>query len=249
MKKPLPTMPLVERTWHCTQNDTSYLYRTWSMGEQGILVQVRDEDTVRHDRIDAIMQIVNACVLQPADFDARKTPTYIVESLFLRMYALSMGEIHNLKMKCTNEVDREGVLHECGGQIEFNIPLNDIPIMEYPDHKNVIELPGGYSMKMRYPCMAMSDEKAPKDVDASWIISQFMDCISNEDGEVWLREDYTSEELHTFIKDLGGDVQEPILKDFFLSAPHILWNAETQTCSKCGYEHNYEIRNLNHVFR
>lgn len=250
MKKPLPTMPLAQRSWHCAQNDTEYVYRTWTMAEQEILVQVREEETDRKDRIDSIIQVVQNCVEKPEDFDARTTPTFIIESLFLRIYAISMGESHHLNMRCTNAIDKDGTLHECGNKIEFDIPLvQAADVKVYDNHKNIIPLPGGYNLKMRYPCLSMADEKPPKDVDASWIISRFLECIFNDDGEVWDAADYTSEEMREFMRSLGGDIQQPIMEDFFLSAPHIYWKMEPVKCAKCGFEHNYEIRNLNHVFR
>lgn len=245
MKKPLPSIPLRHRTWHCDATNTDFTYRTWTLGEQSLLLEVQDEETNVTDWMDTLIQVIEACVIKPENVDLRNVPMFVVESLFLRIYSASVNSVHTMGFICQNKVEDEKV---CGSRVQFDVPIDELQIKTSENHSDTINLEGGYHIKMKYANYAMRDVKPPAKVTAEWVISQFLETIYTDDGEVWDLKEYTSEELAEFVAGLGTECQSQILNDFFHGTPKIYWEAG-KTCPGCGYKHKLVINGIRQLFQ
>ncbi|CAM0012201.1 baseplate hub [Vibrio phage K397] len=240
----LPVIPRTERRWYCDYLDKTLTIQAFHIGLQTVLLQTSDPKTPANERSDAMRQVVGGCVKEDIDIDA--LPTFVIELIFVQARMISVGEVVELYYNCTNEVEVDGVKTECGGKVSLSIDLSDITMKTYDNHKRDIELGGGWTMRLRYPCLSMVAD----DLDvmkAEDLICNFFDCVYNEE-EVVKRDDYSREDLRLWVADLGTNIQLSVMENFFKTMPHI-WYTDTVACESCGHKHEVKFKSINSLFK
>jgi hypothetical protein len=135
-------------------------FRAFTVAEQKILLQTKEEigdkePTTGHnpDTILAVSQIIENCTLGKINPD--ELCTFDLEDLFLRLRSKSVGEKFNVRY-AEHYVDEEG--RPQTNFINIHINLDEVKVIENPDHKNTINVTDDIGVIMRYPTFKMLSE-------------------------------------------------------------------------------------------
>lgn len=237
----LPSIPRTHKTLNTPYFDKPIKYQAFDVGLQSILLQVSDKDTPLSDRVDALTQVIDSCILND-DLDCSKLPHYVVELLFVKMRCISIGEDLNIIYTCKHK-DENG--KECGKQLNVTYDLDQFTIAgEVPDP--VIDAGAGFKLHLRAPSMGeIAGLANSKDKDPDGAVVAFVDYVTNGD-DVWEISKYPEAERIAWAKTLGMDVKLKVIK-FLSNMPHIELKHK-EVCGSCGHEHDITITSLQEVF-
>lgn len=222
-------------------------FRPFLVKEQKILLMAMESADTKSIQ-NAVVDILNACILTP-DFPLYELPIIDVEYLFLNLRARSVSEIVENKYRCNNEIENEdGTKKNCGNTIETKINLTEIvPIVEKEVNPEV-QLTDKISVKMRYPSFSIiKDSTETKDI-SKMTMDLIASCIEYiYDGEqFYYANETTLEEMVQFIEMLSQDQFEK-MEDFFNNMPKLKKKIELK-CSKCGFNHDFDMEGLQSFF-
>ncbi len=240
-------LPIIPRARRSTNIDEvgEITYTAFPMGINELLLESALDTTDTKSMLDTIEQVMES-VLQPG-VDVKSLPYHVIEFLFVKSRALSMGSSIPVNYTCENIVGGE----TCGNTMEAVIDLDEVHIHRDEDFTDIIELGGGWSMKMRYATIKTTQEASEiasrEKQSITDIVSFYMESVFNEDGEVIERDSLSDEDLHNWLVELGVDVHMRIVERFYSKLPYILFEHEVK-CSECGKVHKVEHRGLNQLF-
>ena len=190
-------------------------YRPFLVKEEKILIMALEtEDMKQISR--AVIDILNACILSRG-VKVKDLSTFDIEYLFLNIRAKSVGEEVEVNVTCPD--DGETV-------IQTAILIDDIKVLDNPDHSDVIKLDDNLSVQMIYPSMSqfiennfeLNEEK--NNVDKSLdIITSCIGQVFNED-ESWSGSDCTKKELKDFVDSMNTK-QFKLVEQFFDTMPKL----------------------------
>ncbi len=264
----LPSLPRTERTLKSQFWPTVIKYRAFTAGQQTSLLQVADPNTPDDERIATMESLFSSCVDAGVPFS--KLPIGVVEEVFLRMRCISIGEVMKIRYKCNNQIKVPSVdpdypgdnLEACGQELVVPIPLDKVAARGVEGFTECFDLPGGYHIKMRQP--SFSDAGVlQKVVSIEESIATFIDCLYDDDGQVWRFDDpnepgidpqvavdrkKTRDEFVQWVGDnLETDIIQKIKDDFFSKIPRIHFETKIK-CPGCGKEHKIEFNSLEEIF-
>ncbi len=192
-------------------------YRPFLVKEEKILImalETEDMKQISH----AVVDILNACILSRG-VKVKDLSTFDIEYLFLNIRAKSVGEEVEVNVTCPD--DGETV-------IQTAINIDDIKVLENPDHTDIIKLDDDLSVQMTYPSMQQfiqnnfefTNEKGGSDVDKSLeVITSCIGQVFNED-ESWSSSDCTKKELKDFVDSMNTK-QFKLVEQFFDTMPKL----------------------------
>jgi hypothetical protein len=217
-------------------------YRPFLVKEQKNLlmaIESDDQESIQEN----IKQILRNCTLTE-DIDIDDLPVIDIEYYFINLRAKSVGEVIENKYRCEAIVDDK----KCNNVMETTINLLDIKVDGLVKDNDVIQLNDKISVKMRYPKFSVL--KSVKDMNKMADIAMKMVAESIEyiyDGEqFYYSREATEKELLEFVESLNQKQFEKIEK-FFDSLPKLQRKVQ-MTCSKCGFQHNFDIEGLENFF-
>jgi len=123
------------------------LFRTMVVREEKLLLMAKvSEDP--SDILQSIKQVVNNCCLDPK-FDVNKTPLFVLEYIFIKLRAFSIGDI----------IDVSYLDYDDDKQYDFKIDLKDVEI-KFPENIDPkIEITKTSGIVMDYPTADVYDDK------------------------------------------------------------------------------------------
>jgi len=203
-------------------------------------VESNDSATIQN----SINDIINVCTMSEK-FDINEIPIIDIEYYFLNLRAKSVSEVVESKYRCTNEIE-EG--KQCGNTIETKINLTEIK----PEADEIVDpeikITDSIIVKMRYPVYGiMKDSLEAKNV-TEMTFKLIASCIEYiYDGEQFYYANETpEEELLEFVESLNQQQFER-MEHFFNNMPKMKKRIEAK-CSKCGYEHSFDVEGLESFF-
>ena len=188
-------------------------YRPFLVKEEKILVIAMESNNIK-EIATAVKQVLNNCILTRG-IKLEKLSTFDIEYLFLNVRGKSVGETVDIKVTCPD--DGETV-------VDATVALDDIKLLEDPEHTTEIKLDEKISMKMKYPSLnefiKENFELEKVGFDQSFeMIASCVDIIYN-DEETWNSSDFSRKELISFLEQLGSK-QFKELEKFFATMPRL----------------------------
>jgi len=185
-------------------------FRPFLVKEQKLLMMAQESKN-ESEITNAISNIIHSCT--DGVVDAKTSPLFDVEYVFLQLRAKSVGETAELKVKCPD--DNETF-------VDVKVSLIDVSVQMTEDHKNVIDITDSIKIVMKYPVLNdmknVSDRK--KEVDN--VFSLLKTCIHEiHDGDtIHSKIDMTEKDIEEFIDSLNT-AQFEALMDFFKTMPKL----------------------------
>lgn len=221
-------------------------YRAFTVKEEKLFLMANeseDVDTV----IDSIKQVLNNCIITKG-IDVEELPLFDIEYLFLKLRAVSVGEVVNLRYKCNNILPKLDDEEEkkCNHIVEIDLNLNEITSDSIKIDK-MIQITDTMGVAMKYPTFdLLKDFDANQEVDS--IIKMTVKCIDYiyDKDNIYYAKDAKEEELVDFVESMQSKDLEKI-KDFFGSMPKLKKQLDFK-CVKCGYEEKIELEGIQSFF-
>lgn len=217
-------------------------YRPFLVKEQKALLMAMesgDAPTIQHN----VREILKVCTLTEG-FDIDKTPILDVEYYFINLRAKSVGEIAESKYRCNNEVDDK----TCGNSMESKVNLTEIKPQIAEDVSPEIKLTDKLIIKMKYPEFGLVKDTMLLDniADVTFnMIAKSVEYIF--DGEqFYYAHETPTEEMLDFIEHLNQEQFEKI-EHFFNNMPKLNHRVNMK-CSKCGFDHSFDVEGLENFF-
>jgi hypothetical protein len=217
-------------------------YRPFLVKEQKSLLMAMesgDAPTIQHN----VREILKVCTLSD-DFDVDTTPILDVEYYFINLRAKSVGEIAESKYRCNNDVDGK----PCGNSMESKVNLMEIKPEFVEGVSSEIKLNNKLIIKMKYPEFGLVKDTIEYDniADVTFnMIAKSVEYIF--DGEQFYYANETPpEEMLEFIENLNQEQFEKI-EHFFNNMPKLNHRVNMK-CSKCGFDHSFDVEGLENFF-
>jgi hypothetical protein len=221
-------------------------YRAFTVKEEKLFLMANESEEV-DTVIDSIKQVLNNCIMTKG-INVEELPLFDIEYLFLKLRAVSVGEVVNLRYKCNNILPKlEGEDEKkCNHIVEIDLNLNEITPESVKIDKT-IQITDTMGVTMKYPTFDLLKEfDANQEVDS--IVKMTVKCIDfiYDKDNVYYAKDAKEEELIDFVESMQSKDLEKV-KDFFSSMPKLKKNLDFK-CIKCGYEEKIELEGIQSFF-
>ena len=221
-------------------------YRAFTVKEEKLFLMANESEEV-DTVIDSIKQVLNNCIVTKG-IDVEELPLFDIEYLFLKLRAVSVGEIVNLRYKCNNILPKLDDEEEkkCNHVVELDLNLNEITSESVKVNKK-IEITDQMGISMKFPTFDLLKEfDATDEVDS--IIKMTVNCIDfiYDKDNIYYAKDASEQELIEFVESMQTKDLEKI-KDFFSSMPKLKKKLDFK-CVKCGYEEEIELEGIQSFF-
>ena len=227
----LPQLTTPEFTTQLPSTNETIAFRPFLVKEEKVLLMAQ-QGKDQNEILNAVFTILENCIKTPVE--VRKLATFDIEWLFLQLRAKSVGEMLELRVKHTKE--------ECGGFTDVQLNINDIKV-SYPDKTdNIIMMDDNIGIKMKYPSIDMVDPNKFADPSIKDIFELLDKCIINVFDRDKVYNEFTSQELQTFLENLDQKQFNRIV-DYFNNSPKIKHTLEYK-CAKCGEMVKYPLEGL-----
>ena len=185
-------------------------FRPFLVKEQKILMMAQESDN-ETEITDAIAKIIYACT--DGVVDAKNSPLFDVEYVFLQLRAKSVGESADLKIKCP---DDEKTF------VDVNVKLDEISVQMTDDHSNEIKITDAIKIVMKYPVLNDMRNMGGTNKEVDNVFGLLKSCIWEiHDGDtVYNKVDMTAKEIEEFVDNLNT-AQFESLMDFFKTMPKL----------------------------
>ena len=138
------------------------------------------------------------------------------------------------------------VLESC---VKTPITISELPIFD-EENSHIIDIDGNIGITMRYPTLNMLDPKkfneTGEGLEVQEIFELLRKCVVNVFDKDQVYNDFTPEELNSFLEGLGQN-QFLRISDFFQKVPKLRHKVSFK-CSKCGEPVEYNLEGLMDFF-
>jgi len=195
-------------------------FRPFLVKEEKLLVLALESEDTKHITT-AIKTVIKNCI-STRGIKVEELPTFDIEFLFLNIRGKSVGE----------EVEVNIIAPDDGEtSIPIKIDLEEIKVVENPDHNKQIKLDDSLMMEMKYPSLDQfiknNFDFQDNNVDQSFeLIASCVDTIYNEE-EVWSTADVTRKEVIEFLEQMSSTQFKQIEK-FFETMPKLSHKVEVK---------------------
>lgn len=206
--------------------------------EKALMIAQQSEDqTVM---LDTIRDVIKSCAKSPIEVE--KLASFDIEYIFIKLRAISVGEMVDLVFKCD-------VCEDPKAKSQVQINLHDVKVEEFPNHQSKIHLFNNVGIAMKYPSIDVMKyiETASSDNlnDLFNIVITCIDFIYDED-EIYLAKDQKREEIIQFLDNLTADQFDKI-RNFFTTMPQLRVYVDYK-CPVCEREHHKYLEGLTSFF-
>jgi len=216
---PLPKISTPTYELELPSTKKTIQYRPFLVREEKLLVlALESEDTKQITT--AIKTVLSNCI-ETKGIKVDILPTFDIEYLFLNIRGKSVGEEVEVNIIAPDDGETE---------VTINVPLDEINVVENPDHSKQIKLSDGMMMEMKYPSLSQFissnfDLKDGADMDQSFdLIASCVDKIYTED-EVWSTADVSKEEVIEFLEQMNS-MQFKQIEKFFETMPKLSYEVK-----------------------
>lgn len=220
-------------------------YRPFLVKEQKVLLMAMESgepETIQN----AVKDILTVCTLSELDLD--NTPIIDIEYYFLNLRAKSVGEISESRYRCNNTVTKEdGEQKDCGNTMVAKVNLTEIKPKQDVEVDPVIQLTDKISVKMRYPVFSIMKDSVGVDMTEMTfrLLASCIEYIYDGDQFYYAKET-TLEEMVEFVESLNQEQFEK-METFFNAMPRMTHTVKMK-CSKCGFDHSFDVEGLENFF-
>ena len=116
-------------------------FRPFLVKEQKLLM-MSQESKNETEITDAISNIINSCT--NGKVNAKTSPLFDVEYVFLQLRAKSVGESADIEILCPDDKKT---------RVEVKVKLDEVAVQMTADHTNIIEITDNIKMIMKYPVL------------------------------------------------------------------------------------------------
>lgn len=210
--------------------------RPFVVREEKILLMAQ-QSADKAEIIKAIRQVVNNCVISPAEFNVDSLATFDLEWVFLKLRAESVSQVIDLKYK-DPEDDKT---------YDVQVDLRQVQIKRPEGHTNKVKINDSVGLTLRYPRVDMLDhlQNAANETEVLLGIIGYCIDIIYDGEEVYKAEDFTRAEVEEFVNSLNIETFKDIQK-FLDTMPSL--HFETSYTTKAGTERKIELRTLEDFF-
>ncbi len=184
-------------------------YRPFLVKEQKIILMAQESQD-ENQILNAVGDLVNSCTF--GIIDAKKSPTFDIEYIFLKIRSRSVGETTNINVVCPDDNKT---------QVPVKINLDEIELLTNKDHKTNIQLTDKFTLNFRYPLMSdLYGIDASDATETSFsLINKCVTSIQYGD-EIYNRVDMTDAELNDFLEQMNSKQFAEVM-DFFNGMPRL----------------------------
>ena len=190
-----------------------------------------------------IKQVLNNCTVTE-DIDIDKLPVVDIEYYFLQLRARSVGELVENKYRCDNLVNET----PCGNIMETSVNLLEIQVTGIKEGNDIIQLTEKISIKLKYPEFSVLKRISNMTNETDIAFGMIADSIEYVfDGEqMYYARETSQEEMIEFLESLNQQ-QFAKIEDFFTNLPKLEKKVEMK-CSRCGFDHKFDVEGLESFF-
>ena len=182
-------------------------YRPFLVKEQKIIMMAqesKDEDQM----IYAVSDLVEACTF--GKINAKNSPTFDVEYIFLKIRAKSVGETVQLNVICPDDETT---------QVPIKLNLDEIKLMSDVTHRTEIKITDTIKLNLRYPMLSdMLGLKNTDEFDTPFKIMQRCVKDIHYGDDVYQRVDISDKDIEEFVDQLTGEQFKDVM-EFFNTMP------------------------------
>jgi hypothetical protein len=209
-------------------------YRPFSVKEEKILLvgQESDDPTAQ---VLAAKQVVNNCLIEK---DVSDLAMFDLEYVILYLRARSVNNLINFSVR-DEETDE---------RVDLEIDIDEVKIVNHPDHTNEIYINEEYRLFLRYPTidefaqLTTLDQEDP--LTDYILLTSCIDYVASED-EVHYFKDYSREEIDGFMDSLTAKSVKDITK-FFETMPKL--RHEVAYTNSAGTEKTFVVEGMQTFF-
>ena len=210
---PLPTIATPTYSLELPSTKKTIKYRPFLVKEEKLLVLALETESQK-EITTAVKSVIKNCI-QTRGVKVETLPTFDIEYLFLNIRGKSVGE----------EVEVNIVAPDDGvTQIPVTIDLDEIKVVENPEHDRQIKINDELIMEMKYPSLEQFI-KNNFDVNESNFDQSFeliASCVGKiySDDEVWSTDDVSKKEVIEFLEQMNS-IQFKDIEKFFETMPKL----------------------------
>jgi len=214
-------------------------YRPFLVKEEKLLVLALETEDQKQIT-SAVKSVIKNCI-QTRGIKVETLPTFDIEFLFLNIRGKSVGE----------EVDVNIIAPDDGvTEIPVKIDIDQIQVIESPEHNNQIKLNDELMMEMKYPSLEQfiknNFDFNQSNFDQSFdLIASCVNKIYSED-EVWSADDVTKKEIIEFLESMNS-IQFKDIEKFFETMPKLSHTVKVKN-QKTGVESEVVLEGLSSFF-
>ena len=185
-------------------------YRPFLVKEQKLLMMAQESKN-ETEIADAISAIITSCT--DGVIDAKNSPLFDVEYVFLQLRAKSVGETADVKVKCPDD-DKTFA--------DVKIKLDDVDVHMTADHTNVVEVTDKIKVIMKYPVLNDMRKVNNQVNQVDNVFGLLKSCIHEvHDGDVvHSRVDMNDKDIEEFVDSLNTAQFEGLM-NFFNTMPKL----------------------------
>ena len=191
-------------------------FRPFLVKEQKMLM-IAQESKDPNMMANTMCQLIESCV--EGMKDVHLMPTFDIEYMFVKLRIVSVGSEVELEMLCQDDGKTK---------VPVTIKLEDIKVVELPNHKKEIMITDKIGMTFKYPTMvdiAKYGKEGMSAVDTTFGVIQ--DCLQNVFDENEVYDEMSQKELQEFIEQMTTDQFEKV-QDFFDTMPKLRHTVEVK---------------------
>jgi hypothetical protein len=214
-KSRLPSVPVQTYETRLPSDNSKVVFRPYKVKEEKILM-IALQTGKEKEQLNALMQVVGACVMEPEEFNPSMLPMFDLEWMFVQQRMRSIGESVEPNIYC----------EKCKKQSPVKIDLNDVKTVALEGHSPKIEIhsDGGIGMTLRYPSVEMLKDYdlATLETNVETAFELIIDCIESiyDPEDVHKAKDCERSELHEFVNELTKP-QFTKIETFFKTMPKL----------------------------
>tara|TARA_B100000780_G_scaffold209211_1_gene149270 strand:+ start:374 stop:1081 length:708 start_codon:yes stop_codon:yes gene_type:complete len=185
-------------------------FRPFLVKEQKLLMMAQESEN-DHEVTDAISNIIYSCT--DGVVDAKNSPLFDVEFVFLQLRAKSVGETAELRVKCPDDNKTF---------VNVKIKLDEVAVQMTEEHSNVIEITDTIKIVMKYPVLDDMKKMSGTENEVDNVFDLLQACIHEiHDGDtIHNKIDMTEKDIGEFIDNLNTGQFESLM-DFFKTMPKL----------------------------
>lgn len=214
-------------------------YRPFLVKEEKLLVLALETEEQKQIT-NAVKSVIKNCI-QTRGVKVETLPTFDIEFLFLNIRGKSVGE----------EVDVNIIAPDDGvTEIPVKIDIDQIKVIENPEHNNKIKLNDELMMEMKYPSLEQfiknNFDLNQSNFDQSFdLIASCVNKIYSED-EVWSADDVSKKEIIEFLEGMNS-IQFKDIEKFFETMPKLSHTVKVKN-KNTGVESEVVLEGLSSFF-
>ena len=191
-------------------------YRPFLVKEQKLLLMAQ-ESKEEQNYVQTMTEIINACTF--GSVDAKLTPIFDIEYIFLQLRSKSVGEKVELNLLCPD--DEKTYVNKI-------VDLSKLEVQMVENHTNVIQLTDKIKMIMKYPLLQdMSGIRTDGMSQTMQSFAVMKYCVSEiHDGDtIFHRIDISDKDLEDFLESMDTKQLETLMQ-FFETMPKVRHTVE-----------------------